>query len=216
MGESWGAGGVGQRQPLLGDNQDSWGRLGQKPCLSPERLLASLVLFWVLYFGDPLKVSKLLESLSEALEGLSPQASHLENGYPTTARVNVEKTGTGVGVSQRWVGVGTHHRPEPDLCGPTHSPHQQMQPHEEDSDSGVLFHLQCKEMLQHVLATLSSAAVLSPQPAAHLHQDGRPHSPRKDRWVSDPARQAAVNLSKGCSQPTRASQGLSKPQPPLL
>ncbi|XP_077624392.1 cilia- and flagella-associated protein 157 isoform X1 [Crocuta crocuta] len=56
----------------------------------------------------------------------------------------------------------------------------QMQPHEEDSDSEVVFHLQCKEMLQHVLATLSSAAVLSPQPAAHLHQEGRPHSPRKD------------------------------------
>ncbi|XP_029775372.1 cilia- and flagella-associated protein 157 isoform X1 [Suricata suricatta] len=46
----------------------------------------------------------------------------------------------------------------------------QMQPNEEDSDSVVVFQLQCKEMVQQVLAVLSSAVVLGP----------RPHSPPRD------------------------------------
>lgn len=44
-----------------------------------------------------------MESFSEALEGLGPQSSHLEDGYPTTAREHFEETGTRVGVAQRWV-----------------------------------------------------------------------------------------------------------------
>lgn len=40
---------------------------------------------------------------SEALEGLGPQSSYVENGYPTTAREHFTNTGTGAGVSQWWV-----------------------------------------------------------------------------------------------------------------
>lgn len=41
--------------------------------------------FLILHFEDPFKVSKEPGSFSEALEGLGPQSSHLENGDPTTA-----------------------------------------------------------------------------------------------------------------------------------
>lgn len=95
---------MGQCQTLLGDNGDTgrWPGQGQKPHLS-RRDSRQVYPFLILYSKDLLKVSKLLESLSEALESLVLQASHLENGYPTTAMVHLEKTGTGAGVFQRWV-----------------------------------------------------------------------------------------------------------------
>ncbi|KAF5928911.1 hypothetical protein HPG69_002685, partial [Diceros bicornis minor] len=55
----------------------------------------------------------------------------------------------------------------------------QMQPDEEDGDSDVVFQLQQKEMLQHLLAMLSSAVVLSPQKAVCPRQDSQPHGPPK-------------------------------------
>lgn len=129
-----------------------------------------------MYFRDPLKVSKLLESLSEALQGLVPQASHLENGYPTTAGVNLEKRGSGV-----FPRGGCRGHYEPDLRGPTATLDRQMQPDEEDSDSDVVFQLQLKEMLHQVLAVLSSAVVLSPRLAVYLNQESQAHSPPKGR-----------------------------------
>lgn len=57
-----------------------------------------------------------------------------------------------------------------------------MQPDEEDGDSDVVFQLQRKEMLQQVLAMLSSAVVLSPQLAGVCpSQESPPRSPPEHR-----------------------------------
>ncbi|GAB5580150.1 cilia- and flagella-associated protein 157 [Prionailurus iriomotensis] len=63
----------------------------QKVRANLETALAQATFILQDVLQDPLKVSKLLESLSEALEGLVPQASHLENGYPTTARMQPDE-----------------------------------------------------------------------------------------------------------------------------
>lgn len=92
---------MGQCQTLLGDTRRGWAR-ARGPTF-PLRDSWQVCPFLIRHSKDPLKVSKLLESLSEALGDLMPQASQLENGYPITARLHLEKTGTGIGASQRWV-----------------------------------------------------------------------------------------------------------------
>ncbi|KAF6327092.1 cilia and flagella associated protein 157 [Rhinolophus ferrumequinum] len=56
----------------------------------------------------------------------------------------------------------------------------QMQPEPEDGDSDAEFQLQHKEMLQQLLAVLSSAMVLSPQMAACPRRESQPHGPPKE------------------------------------
>lgn len=62
-----------------------------------------------------------------------------------------------------------------------HPPHRQMQPEGEDSDFDVVFQLQRKEMLQQLLAMLSSAMVLSLQMVPLPHKDSQPRGPTKER-----------------------------------
>lgn len=56
-----------------------------------------------------------------------------------------------------------------------------MQPEGEDSDFDVVFQLQRKEMLQQLLAMLSSAMVLSLQMVPLPHKDSQPRGPTKER-----------------------------------
>lgn len=56
-----------------------------------------------------------------------------------------------------------------------------MQPVPEDGDPDAEFQLQHKEMLQQLLAVLSSAMVLSPQMAACPRRESQPHGPPKER-----------------------------------
>lgn len=57
----------------------------------------------------------------------------------------------------------------------------QMQAEEEDNDFKAVLQLQRKERLQHLLAMLSSALVLSPQMAACPCRESRPHGPPEER-----------------------------------
>ncbi|XP_040487871.1 cilia- and flagella-associated protein 157 [Ursus maritimus] len=60
----------------------------------------------------------------------------------------------------------------------------QMQPDEEDGDFDVVFQLQLKEMLQQLLTMLSTATLLSPQPAVWPRRESQPHGPRKESQPS--------------------------------
>ncbi|TKC38088.1 hypothetical protein EI555_002020, partial [Monodon monoceros] len=57
----------------------------------------------------------------------------------------------------------------------------QMQPDKEDGDFDVVFQLQCKEMLKHLLVMLSSAMVLSPQMAVSPRRESQSCGPPKER-----------------------------------
>lgn len=57
----------------------------------------------------------------------------------------------------------------------------QMQPEPANSNSDAEFQQQHNEMLQQLLAMLSSAMVLSPQMVACPHQESQPHGPPKER-----------------------------------
>lgn len=56
-----------------------------------------------------------------------------------------------------------------------------MKAEEEDNDFKAVLQLQRKEKLQHLLAMLSSAMVLSPQMAAYPCRESQPHGPPKER-----------------------------------
>lgn len=56
-----------------------------------------------------------------------------------------------------------------------------MQPEGEDGDFDVVFQLQRKELLQQLLAMLSSAMVLSLQLVPCPHKDRQPRGPPKER-----------------------------------
>ncbi|XP_029059145.1 cilia- and flagella-associated protein 157 [Monodon monoceros] len=60
----------------------------------------------------------------------------------------------------------------------------QMQPDKEDGDFDVVFQLQCKEMLKHLLVMLSSAMVLSPQMAVSPRRESQSCGPPKERRYS--------------------------------
>lgn len=73
--------------------------LAEKRLPQDQRPLFSLRASWkvcpslILAFKDPSKVLKELDSFSEALKGLRPQSSRLENGYPTRDRENFVEMG---------------------------------------------------------------------------------------------------------------------------
>ncbi|XP_007471886.1 PREDICTED: uncharacterized protein C9orf117 homolog [Lipotes vexillifer] len=60
----------------------------------------------------------------------------------------------------------------------------QMQPDKEDGDFDVVFQLQRKEMLKHLLVMLSSAMVLSPQMAVSPRRESQSCGPPKERRYS--------------------------------
>lgn len=59
--------------------------------------------------------------------------------------------------------------------------HQQMRTDAEDGDFDVVFQLQRKEMLQQLLALLSSAVFSKAQFIVGCHQDKQPQGPPKER-----------------------------------
>lgn len=58
-------------------------------------------------------------------------------------------------------------------------PFQQIQPEEENSNSEFVFQVHLKEMLQQLLAMLTSAMVLSPQMLTSPSRDSQPHGPKE-------------------------------------
>nr|KAF6483658.1 cilia and flagella associated protein 157 [Rousettus aegyptiacus] len=69
----------------------------------------------------------------------------------------------------------------------------QMQPEGEDSDFDVVFQLQRKEMLQQLLAMLSSAMVLSLQMVPLPHKDSQPRGPTKEsRSSTQPSKMGSL------------------------
>ncbi|KAL2782083.1 cilia- and flagella-associated protein 157 [Daubentonia madagascariensis] len=63
----------------------------------------------------------------------------------------------------------------------------QMQAAEEEGDFDVMFQLHCKDMLQQLLATLSSAMALRPPMAVCPHQEFQPHDlPKESRSNTQP------------------------------
>lgn len=56
-----------------------------------------------------------------------------------------------------------------------------MHTDEEDSDFDMALHLRRKELLQQLLALLSSAVVLKPHTAAHPQRENQPRGPPKHR-----------------------------------
>lgn len=79
----------------------------------------------------------------------------------------------GVGAAEDLIPTGPSPTPPP--------PHRQMQPEGEDGDFDVVFQLQRKEMLQQLLAMLSSAMVLSLQLVPCPHKDSQPRGSTKER-----------------------------------
>lgn len=58
-------------------------------------------------------------------------------------------------------------------------PYQQTQPEKKDSNFEVVFQVQLKEMLQQLLAMLTSAMVPSPQMLANPSRESQPRGPKE-------------------------------------
>ncbi|XP_057576562.1 cilia- and flagella-associated protein 157 [Hippopotamus amphibius kiboko] len=77
----------------------------------------------------------------------------------------------------------------------------QMQPNEEDGDFDVVFQLQLKEMLQHLLLMLSSAMVLRPQTAESPRRESQSCGPPRERRGSTPPLKSGPLLQQLSSVP---------------
>lgn len=84
-----------------------------------------------------------------------------------------------------------------------------MQP-DDESDLLALVELEQREMLQQLLAMLSSTVVTSPQESVCSCQGTQPASPPKKRWVKDPVGPKGGSVAATCSQ-YRARILLPKP-----